>query len=412
MLTETKIRNTKPGAKPFKVFDGDGRGLYLLVNPNGAKLWRLKFRFDGRERLLSLGAYPDVSLAAARDARDAKRKLIAQGIDPVALAREKDAEKQEERRAVFAEAAERYFRKKAPTWSETHRRDVRRMLDNELIPALGKRPIASIKTADIRKMVDAIAERKALTYARDVRLYYRAILHEFNAERADHRRVPDASFYVSLPDRPAETPHAALQPHEIGPFLRALARSDATPLVRIAVRFLLLTAVRTKELRSARWADIDEKAKLWRVPRETMKAKREHVVPLSAQVLALLRDLRLISGEHDLMFPSLTDPAQPISENTIIACIYRMGYKGRMTGHGMRSVFSTWAHEQSGFRSDAIERQLAHAPRDKVKAAYLRSEFLADRAMMMQAWADFLDDAERNADSVVPMRGREREARG
>lgn len=407
MLTETAIRKAKLQPKPYKMFDGDGRGLYLLVNPNGSKLWRLKFRFEGRERLLSLGSYPDVSLAAARDARDARRADIAKGIDPIAYKRETNAERREEMRAVFAEAAERYFRKKAPTWSETHRRDVRRMLDNELIPALGKMPIAAIKSADIRKMIDTIAERRALTYARDVRLYYRAILHEFNAERADHRRVPDASFYVSLPDRPAEKPHAALQPQEIGPFLRALSRSDATPRVRIAVRFLLLTAVRTNELRSARWADIDEKAKLWRVPRESMKARREHVVPLSAQVLALLRDLRLDSGKHDLLFPSLTDPAQPISENTIIACIYRMGYKGRMTGHGMRSVFSTWAHEQSGFRSDAIERQLAHAPRDKVKAAYLRSEFLADRAKMMQTWADFLDDAERNADSVVPIHAKQ-----
>lgn len=417
MLTETKVRNAKPSPgtkakpdpRPKKYFDGDGRGLYLLVNPNGSKLWRYKFRMHGKERLVSLGRYPDIGLADARRARDERRKLVANGVDPVALKREKHEERREELRATFGEAAERYFKRKAHGWSITHRRDVRRMLDKELLPALAKLPIPQIKSTHVRDVIDRIAERRAITYAHDVRLYFRAILHDFNAERAEHRRVADPSHYVQIPDRAEETPHAALQPQEIGPFLHKLTHSDATPLVRIAVRMLLLTAVRTKELRFARWSDIDEKAKLWRVPRENMKAKREHVVPLAPPVLALLRDLRMLSGEHTLLFPSLTDPEQPISENTILAAIYRMGYKGRMTGHGARAVFSTWAHENE-FLSDAIERQLAHTPRDKVKSAYLRSQFMGERVKMMTAWAEFLDDAERNVNAAVVPIGSKRVA--
>jgi integrase len=399
-LTETAIRNAKRPQTDYKLYDE--RGMYLLVKANGAKLWRLKFYLDGKERLLSLGDHRDVSLKEARDARDEKRKLIAKGVDPVALERERDAEKREERLAVFATAAERYYKAKAALWSETHRRDVRRMIDRELVPALGKLPLSSIKTADVRKVIDAIAERKALTYAKDVRMYYRAILHHFNTQRPHDRQVPDASLHVVVPDPPAEKSHAALQPHEIGAFLRAISNGDATPMVRIAVRLLLLTAVRTNELRRARWSEFDIKGKLWRLPRTTMKARREHVVPLSTQTLVLLAQLRTVTGStdaDDLLLPNILDSSQPISENTILAAIKRAGYKRRMTGHGCRSVFSTWAHE-SAYSSDVIERQLAHAPADKVKAAYLHSEFLAERTRLMQAWADYLDMAERD---IVPI---------
>lgn len=406
-LTDAAVRNAKPRDKDYKLFAGDG--MFLLVKATGSKLWRLKYRLRGAEKLCSLGQYPEISLAAALAARQAKRELVAKGIDPVARKRAERDEKDEERRAIFEDVAERWYRSRQKKWSATHKRDVRRMLDNELLPALGRKPLAAIRTADVRKMLERIAARGKLTYARDVRTYFRVILRFANSERPHTAQLPDPSLHVTLEEPPAETPHASLEPQEIGPFLRKLAYADATPLVRIATRLLLLTAVRTNELRRARWAEIDAKAKLWRIPAGRMKARREHLVPLSPQVLALLAELRTISGERELLFPSLIDPDEPISENTILACIGRLGYRGKLTGHGMRSMFSRWAHEArtpdgaACYMPDAIERQLAHAPRDKVKAAYLHTEFLEDRNRMMAAWADYLEGQERDASNVVPL---------
>lgn len=399
-LTEITVRNAKPTDKPYKLWDEDG--LHLMVTPAGAKLWRLKFRLEGRERLMGIGKrYPDTTLADARVERDAKRKLIAKGIDPVKAKREERDEKREVQRAIFSDVAERYFRANKVDWSETHRRDVRRIIDKELVPALGKRPIAEIKRADILGVINAIIAREAYTFAKDVAMYFRAILRFYNDDAPEHRAVrdplPNLKKKIKAPEKKS---HAHLEPQETGAFLRKLAHSDATPLVRIAIRLLLLTAVRTTELRAARWSEVDAKAKLWRLPVGRMKARREHTVPLSSQALALLADLRAISGENALIFPSFTDPEQPISENTILFAIYRLGYRGKLTGHGMRSMFSTWAHE-TGYLSDAVELQLAHGPSDPVKAAYLKSKFLPERTKMMQAWADYLDTAER--DNVVPL---------
>jgi integrase len=399
LLSEKTVRAAKPCPKPYKM--GDGKAMYLLIQPSGAKLWRLKYRIDSKEKVLALGVFPDTGLAEARDKRDAARKLIAKGVDPVAHKRQQRAAKTEREKFTFERAAESYFAFNVKAWRESHRRDVRRII-NELDATLGDKPMSAIQPEDVEAVIAKIEKRGALTYARDVRLYFRAVVRFFNAKNRAYR-VVDPSVDLMIKRAPPVRHHAALNPNEIGGFLRALRNSNAAPLVRLAVRLLVATGVRTTELRLARWDEIDTKSRVWRIPSSRMKANREHLVPLAQAVLDLLAELRAISGEGELLFPHLFEPGQPISEGTIINAIkYGVGYQGRATGHGMRRTFSTWANE-NGFRPDAIERQLAHVERNQVRAAYNAAEHLPERKRLMSAWASYLEESERGA-KVVPIR--------
>lgn len=398
LLSDVKIKALRPRQKAYRV--ADGRAMYMLVTPTGGKSWRLKFRHHGNQRTLALGMYPDVGIAEARAKRDAARALIAKGIDPVAVKRGHSEDGRQRTAYRFAEAAEAYFEHNAKAWSEAHQRDVRRILD-ELKATLADKPMDAIQPEDVEAVLGKVEDRDALAVAKDMRLYFRCVVKFYNVKNRKHR-IADPSADVVIKKAPKVRHHPALDPSEVGAFLRRLQLCPAMPLVRIATRLLMLTAVRTTELRKATWREIDTKAKLWRIPAHRMKAGVEHVVPLSPQVLELLATLRTLTGEGDLLFPNLLDPEQPMSPNTIISNIKNMGYAGRATGHGMRSTFSTWCNE-NGFRADAIERQLAHAPRDAIRAAYLHSEFLTERKRMMGAWADFLDDAEHGG-KVVSIR--------
>jgi integrase len=406
-LTELQCRKARPG----KHFDGEG--MFLLVDNKLRRYWRMKYRRpkDGKEDTLAFGVYPIVSLQEARAERKKAKDLIRLGKDPKAEARAVEevaaraaADEAARKQNVYSLIVEAWYEASYRPWSATHRRDVRRILDKELIPTFGKRPVADIDASELDAMFEKISNRGALTFARDVLMYFRKVWKYTNAQRVKNglNELPDPSRYVALLAPPDEKHHAALAPQEIGAFLRTLEHSDAGAVVRIAVRMLLLTAVRTTELRAAVWGEFDTKEARWRIPAERMKADRGHIVPLSRQALALLTALRSHTGSAPYLFPNGRDDYRPMSENAILAALKRMGYKGRLTGHGMRSMFSTWAHE-AGYPSDAIERQLAHAPADKVKAAYLRSEFLELRAKMMQAWADWLDASAATAD-VIPLR--------
>jgi integrase len=392
------IRHAHEAGNSRKLFDGDGLHLCINTKPIGSDLWRLKFSLDGVERTASFGPYPRVTLADARERSRAARKLIDRGIDPVAAKREKRATVAEERRHLFKGAAEAYFKDNVAAWSESHQRDVRRILD-EIGETLGERPLASIGKSDVQRVVDTVVARNALTYARDVRLYFRQVIKHFNAAR--EHPIADPSALVAIPKAPPTNHHAMLEAQEIPEFLQALANSDAGPMTRIAVRLLMLSALRTTELRLAEWSEIDSKEKLWRVPQRRMKGRAPHLVPLSTQGLRLLADLRRISGTGALMFPNFREPEQPMSEATIITALYRMGYKGRLTSHGFRSMFSSWANEH-GYNSDAIELQLGHVPANKVRATYNRASYLTQRRELMQAWADYLDECERSA-RVIPI---------
>ncbi len=401
-LTDRAVRAAKPRASLYKLTDG--RGMYLAVSPTGAKSWRLKFRrLDGREATITVGLYPDVPLALARERRDEARRQIAAGVDPVEHRREVRAAAREARRDTFGAVAESYFRKKSPAWSANHCRDVRAMLDRELIPCLGTLPMIAVKPADVRKMLEAIEARGAFTFARDCRTYTGAVFRHFNSERA--APIPDPSTFVTLTAAPPVKHHAALPLSAVGEFLRKLQHSPAGPLLRIATRLLLHTAVRTTELREATWAEIDEPNRVWRIGAERMKSRQPHTVPLSSEVLALLRELRTISGSRPLLLPHQFDDGKTISENSILAVIKGVGFGGRLTGHGMRTLFSNWANELGKFTPDAVERQLAHSPRDKVRGAYLSAEFLAERTAMMGAWSAWLtaEEARATAAAAAPI---------
>ncbi len=412
LLSDRKIEALRPRQKPYRV--ADGRAMYLLVTPTGGKLWRLKFRLHGKERTLALGAYPDVpietvpetegqrEIKGARDLRDAARKLIAADIDPVAQRREQRKPKPVQAGPTFRVAAKRYFGDNKNAWSESHRRDVQRIVD-ELSATLGDKAIDAIQPEDVEEVLAKVEDRDALTYARDVRLYFRCVVKHYNGKNRKHR-IADPSADVDIKKPPKVKHHPALDSSEVGAFLRRLANSSAMPLVRIATRLLMLTAVRTSELRKARWSEIDTKAKVWRIPADRMKSGEEHLVPLAPQTIDLLATLRVHTGEGDLLFPNLLNRQEPMSPNAIIGNIKNMGYAGRATGHGMRSTFSTWANEHElAFKPDAIERQLAHGPRDKVRSAYNSAKYLPERRRLMTTWADFLDEAERD-NKVVNLR--------
>jgi integrase len=385
------IREAHTGGLTRKLFDGGGLFLSINTPPIGSDLWRQKYKLDGVERSISFGPYPRVSLADARDRRDEARKLIDRGVDPVAAKRGKRDTAGEERQHRFAIAAESYFAANAAGWSENHRRDVRRILD-EITGTLGSTPITGIKPSDVRGVIDAVVGRNALTYARDVRLYFRQVIKHFNGNR--EQPIADPSALINIPKAPKTRHHAMLEAQEVPEFLRALTHSDASPVTRIAIRLLLLSALRTTELRMGLWAEIDAKGSLWRVPQRRMKNREAHLVPLSRQALALLADLRRLTGVGDLMFPNTRGVGQAMSEGTIINALYRLGYKGRITSHGFRSMFSSWANEH-GYNPDAIELQLSHVPENKVRSSYNRAAYLEERKRLMQAWADYLDERER-----------------
>jgi integrase len=408
LLTDKEVRAAKPAAKPFKL--ADGRGMSLIVMPSGAKSFRLKFRMDGVERSFGLGSYPDTSLALARKNRDAARALIAAGVDPVQHKRETRAARTEARRYTFETAAEAYFKANAASWSETHQRDVRRIIDRELVPGVGNKPMSAITLADAQGVIDGIIAREAYTFARDVRMYARAIMKSYNKGRKVQLADPWAD--VDVAKGPAPVHHAALSRAEVGDFLRRIKNSPATPLVRLGVLLLMHTALRSGELRAATWSEINVSERLWTIAGSRMKNKLDHLVPLSTQSLELIEQLRIVGaqlrGVHpndlqpdDLLFPHAFDLSRCISENTLIHATWRAGFKGRMTPHGCRSVFSGWANEVGKFNPDAVEAAIAHVTMGAVRKAYNRSAYIEERTRMMAEWSAWLEAQERTA-TVIP----------
>lgn len=412
-LNDRAIRAAKATGRPYKL--ADGRGMYLLVQPAGGKLWRLKFRFEGKERSLSLGAFPDVSLADARKARDAARTLIARGIDPVATRRDARDAAAEDRTRTFEAAAEAFYRAHAASWSATHQRDVRRILDRELLPAIGVKAMTVVTQRDCQRIIDSIIEREAFSFASDVRLYGKAIVRHFNRTHAGQILDPWAN--IVIPKGPAPVHHPALPRSEVGEFLRRVRSGPATPLVRTALLLLTHIALRSGELRGATWHEVSHDDRMMTIPAARMKAGRDHLVPLSDQVLVLLADLRRLGAElrgvpvdalqpDDLLLPHVFDFGRPISDNTLSHAVWRAGYKSKHTPHGGRALFSSWANEVGGFNPDAIEAQLAHVSASAVRRAYNRSVYLPERVQMMAAWSAWLEAQERATagDNVIPLR--------
>lgn len=403
-LTDSAVRSAKPEAKRRKLFDG--RGLYLEVTPTGSKRWRLKYRFAGKEKLMSLGVYPDVSLKDARDKRDRARSILASGTDPM-----------EQRKAEQASrSGANRFEVIGREWLEMRRRELAEstytktlwMLEAFVFPTLGKMQAQEITAPmllmELRKLE---ARGKHETAHRVKQTCGRIFRYAIATGRAE--RDPSADLRGALAPVVSEHRATITRPAQMGELLRAIDGYTGQFTTLCALRLAPLVFTRPGELRAAEWDEIDLGAAEWRIPAGRMKMRAEHIVPLSRQAKSILEELQPFTGNGRYVFPGVRTSSRPMSENTVNAALRRMGYtKDDMTGHGFRSMASTRLNEM-GWNPDLIERQLAHAERNKVRAAYNRAEYLAERRKMMQAWADYLD-ALREGAEIVPIHQKRQQA--
>lgn len=392
-LTNTACLNAKPKAKPYKL--ADGGGLYLLVNPNGAKYWRLKYRYLGKEKVLALGIYPLVTLADAREGRNAAKKQLMVRISPSA------AKKGEKRQAIlkaeqtFEAVAREWHSKRLDRWKPTHGKSILHRLELDAFPDIGGRPIADISASELLHTIKAIESRGANEVARKtLRICGQVFKYAIITDRRPDGSNPAAALVGALKSY-KRGHYAALDAKDIPTFLKKLNSNEARlfPQTLRATRLLMLTFVRTSELIQATWDEFDLEGKEWIIPAERMKMGKEHIVPLSRQVVALLKEQKEMTGTWKWVFPSTTQPRKHMSNNTILSAIKRMGYNGEMTGHGFRALAMSTIKEKLDYRHEVIDRQLAHAHRNNVDAAYDRAQFLPERRKMMQEWADYLDNA-------------------
>ena len=404
-LNDRVLRSLKARERLYKL--ADAGGLYIEVTPSGGRRWRWKYRFGGKEKRLSFGVFPDVSLKAARELRDAARRQQAAGIDPGAA---RKAGKAAQAGAESFEAVAREWHAKfAPTWVSSHGDRIMRRMEQNLFPWLGKRPIADIKAPELLAVLRRIESRGAQETAhRAMQNCGQVFRYAVATGRAE--RDPTGDLRGALPP-PKEKHHASIrEPKRIGELLRAIDGYEGSFVTKCALRLAPLVFVRPGELRRAEWSEFDLDKGEWRIPGERMKMREQHIVPLSRQGVAILRELEPLTNRGieakpnapRYVFPGAQSRERPMSENAVLAALRRMGYaKEEMTGHGFRSMASTLLHEQ-GWNHQAIERQLAHAERNAVSAAYNFAEHLPQRRKMMQAWSDYLDGLKVGT-KVVPL---------
>jgi len=399
-LTAVAIRNAKPGAKPVRLFDGGG--LYLEVMPTDSRYWRMKYRFAGKEKRLAFGVYPEVSLAEARTKRDAARLALREGRDP-------GLEKKVARRTARLSAATT-FEAVAREWLASQRRKVtpatyakaERVLEANVFPWIGHRPVAEIDAPELLAVLKRIEARGAHETAHRVRARFGQVFR-YAIAHGTASRDPSADLRGALAPVVTRSHAAITDPKKVGDLLRALEGYSGQFTTRCALQLAPLFFVRPGELRHAEWAEFDLDAAEWRIPAHKTKMRDVHLVPLAEQALRILRELQPLTGRGRYLFPGIRSVREPMSENTINAALRRLGFdKNTMTGHGFRALASTRLNEM-GWSPDVIERQLAHAERNKVRAAYNRAQYMAERRKMMQAWADYVD-ALRVGASVVPLR--------
>ncbi len=400
-LTDRAIQTkAKPADKPFKLFDG--HGLFLLVKPTGGKYWRLQCRVAGKQKTLALGVYPDVTLREAREKQADARKLIRNGTDPAEIKRENKRQARAQSEHSFENIA-REWHSKQGRWTAVHAQRVLLSLKREVFPRIGDKPIQDITAPLILEAVRRVEKRNALDVASRVLQRVNAV-YRYAIQTGRTTYNPAADLAGSIKTRKV-THRAALGRAELPEFLHKLQNYDGQLLTRLAFRLMVLTFVRSGELRGARWDEFDFERAEWRIPASRMKITAEHIVPLSCQAITVLEELRPLTGGRDLVFPNQNNLTRIMSENTLLYAMYRMGYHSKATVHGFRATASTILNEM-GFRADVIERQLAHAERNKVRAAYHRSEYLEDRRKMMQVWSDYIDGLMTGA-NVIPLRAQE-----
>ena len=386
-LKDIQIKNAKPKDKTYRLFDGGG--LYLEVTPSGGKGWRYKYRYAGKEKRLTLGKYPEVSLAEAREKHSLARKALEAGNDPGEVKKESKRQSMLRSANTFGAVAREWHKSRLHTWTTKHGEKLLKRLEADAFPKLGSRPIAEINAAELLSVVKSVENRGALDVAhRLLQNCSQVFTYGIVTQRAERNPAPDLRGALKPVPR---NNHAYLKPEELPDFFTRLNASSKTSLLtKIALRLILLTFVRSGELRAAAWSEIHWKKAEWRIPAERMKMREIHVVPLAKQTVRVLRELEKITGSGDLLFPNKQHRSGHMSENTMLFALYDMDYRGKTTVHGFRSTASTVLNEH-GFRYDIIERQLAHSERNQVRAAYNHAQYLPDRRKMMQWWADYLD---------------------
>ncbi|HHA2834352.1 MULTISPECIES: tyrosine-type recombinase/integrase [Stenotrophomonas] len=398
-LTDTAIRKAKPGPKPTKLRDGGG--LYVQLNPDGSRWWRWDYRRPviGKRNTLSLGTYPEVSLADARGRQAEARRLLASGIDPGEHRKAAKVAGVEKAANSFEVVTREWLGKQK--WVESYRCKVVAWMDNDVFPWIGGRPVAELAAPDFLRVARRIEERGAIESAHRIMQNCGQVMRYAVATgRADRNPVADLRGALAPP---MERHHAAItDPRELGGLLRAIDGYAGDASTRAALRLAPLVFVRPGELRHAEWSEIDFDAGEWNIPAHKMKMREPHLVPLSSQAVAILRDLQPLTGHRQYVFPGGRSPKRPLSDNALTAALRRMGFdKETMTAHGFRATARTLLDEVLGWRPDLIEHQLAHAVRDPNGRAYNRTSHLAERRKMMQAWADYLDALEADTGSTV-----------
>ena len=395
-LTDIAVRNAKPTAEPYKLTDGGG--MYLHVHPNGSRYWRMAYRIAGKQKVFAIGVYPAVTLAEARQIRDDAKKLVKQGIDPVAERKRAARQDASDRANTFEMIAREWHQTKRAGWTAAHATKILGSLEADIFPTLGDRPLTAVTAPDLLEALRVIETRGALEVAGRVLQRCSAVFrYAIATGRGTYNPAADLRGALKTPEK---RHYAALGHADLPDFVQKLTGYDGDLQTRLALRLLALTFVRTGELRAAQWPEFDLDGAEWRIPAERMKMREGHIVPLSRQAVDVLRQLHALNGDGLYVFPSRNGRGACISENTVLYALYRMGYHSRATGHGFRATASTILNEM-GYPPDWIERQLAHAERNKVRAAYNRAQYLTERRTMMQVWADYLDCAT-TSDFVAP----------
>ena len=389
-LTDVAIRNAKPKDADYKL--ADEKGMYVLVTKSGKKYFRLDYRFAGKRKTLALGVYPETTFKEAKNKRDEARKLLDDGVDPSEVKKSKKLQLIMDKDNNFQDVAAEWHENQKAGWTPGYAKDVWERLNVNIFPYLGTKPIGDITPPELLAVLRKIELRGAVDQAHRVRticsLIFRYAIATGRAERDTAADLRGALKVYS------HTPRAAItKPGEIGGLLRAIDDFTGTFVVKCGLQLLALTFVRSGEIRFGEWSEVDFSAKFWSIPAKRMKMRQELLVPLSSQALDILHNLYAVTGEGRLMFPSLRTAEKPISEAAFLAALRRMGYaQDVMCTHGFRAMASTLLNEQGVYSPDVIERQLAHAPRNKVRAVYNRAEYMPERIKMMQDWANYLDE--------------------
>lgn len=388
-LTDTTVRRAGAKKKPYKLFDAGG--LFLLVMPHGGKWWRFKYRYHNKEKLLSLGTYPDVSLKKARERRDDERKKLVDKIDPAVNRRALKAAWSDNLANSFEVVAREWIERQTPVWSDSNKTKIIGLLELNIFPWLGKRPVADINAPELLAALRRIEARGAASSARRV---LQACGQIFRYAIATGRSIRDPSPDLRGALQPMKSGHfaAVTEPKAIGALLCSLYGYQGSLVTRCALQLAPLVFVRPGELRRAEWTEINFEKAEWNIPAERMKMKEAHLVPLSRQALEILKELHPMTGRGRYVFPSMVSGQKPMSDNAVLCALRRMGIpKTEMTGHGFRAMARTVLDEVLHVRPDYIEHQLAHAVKDPNGRAYNRTAHLSERRKMMQQWADYLD---------------------